>query len=668
MGFLTRIFSLKSLKSKKKQKQKQQQQEQELQEQQRQESRRQLILNSNEELQIIDDQEHEAAVCRLLRSSSARLAIVSEVEYNSLSPLPHPINNVIQTPASSTVSLSSSNTSHRGTYNVQVHKRKRHASTEFPFANRHLDDFKASQRTRGATAPPKEYTQYLGLRSDPSVASLLELYDDHGCLPETAFSNSPPKLPSPETKPGRAQTRRSGSTLRQLLGVSSSKEKSDSNADLTEGDISWAERFLGELDSVSSQSSLRLRTPTASRTHFIANCSRPSAINDDSTDHDLSIGTVDNPAINSMEVELSVGSGSSVNLDSIFEGNSPYSNPASISPQRASQVFTFLTQKRRSSVLGDASLPVPNASAMSRSSSGCSSTLTQQTDSASEHSFEPSNLLATPAPKRDNTCIPQYAVHAHRHPSSRSAMSHTGSERYSRFDDILENEAVDRPNHQVKVPTNEVKVLMTGPTKVIVTAPTPSGAHDTPSRIPRGLRCSPKKHSSSSIKNQPLLTECSNSSSSSSSTDHRTSISRPFKPRHRTSNSSLYNVNPTSSRPVERTAKIKAKAGAVSRKASFGSREKENRSALSVRAELPSTPIRSHSSVSDTRSLFRAIVTPRGYRLPRAVQPSPASSSELSPVGRQLMMDVRQQRLKAREAERERNRRRSERHGSAFVA
>jgi hypothetical protein len=33
--------------------------------------------------------------------------------------------------------------------------------------------------------------------------------------------------------------------------------------------------------------------------------------------------------------------------------------------------------------------------------------------------------------------------------------------------------------------------------------------------------------------------------------------------------------------------------------------------------------------------------------------PSPASSSEMSPVGRQIMMDVRQQRSKAREADRE---------------
>lgn len=252
MGFLKRIFSLKYMGSKKKQDQKQQKQD----ERQEQKGRRQL--NTHEELQVMD-QEHEADIGRLLRSSSARYAVVSELDYASFPPLrelycgmrfhdanddsAHPINSVIQTPAASTVSLTSSNISHRGTYNVQVHKRKRHTSTEFPYANRHLDDLKGAQRTRGATAPPKEHAHYLGLRADPSVASLLELYDDRGYLPENLFSNSPPRQPSFEMKQGRAQARRSGSTLRQLLGASN-KEKSDSNADLTESDISWAERFL----------------------------------------------------------------------------------------------------------------------------------------------------------------------------------------------------------------------------------------------------------------------------------------------------------------------------------------------------------------------------------------------------------------------------------------
>jgi hypothetical protein len=65
------------------------------------------------------------------------------------------------------------------------------------------------------------------------------MYDDHGRLPAEAFSNSPP---SPE-KHGRPQKKRGGSTLRELLGGSSSPGSKVDSA--VESDISWAERFLG---------------------------------------------------------------------------------------------------------------------------------------------------------------------------------------------------------------------------------------------------------------------------------------------------------------------------------------------------------------------------------------------------------------------------------------
>lgn len=67
------------------------------------------------------------------------------------------------------------------------------------------------------------------------------MYDDHGSLPSRAFSNSPPSdCPLVE---GRAQARRNGSTLRQLLGSPSLNSGTDTSS--LEGDISWAERFLG---------------------------------------------------------------------------------------------------------------------------------------------------------------------------------------------------------------------------------------------------------------------------------------------------------------------------------------------------------------------------------------------------------------------------------------
>lgn len=146
--------------------------------------------------------------------------------------LAHPINEVVQTPATSNISIASTSVSQRGTYNVTVHRRKQHTAPEFVHST--------AEHYISRPERPGENSQLLGLRSDPSVASLLDMYDEHGRISATAFSNSPP---SPQ-KHERAQTRRNGSTLRQLLGNPSSvSSRNDMSA--PEGDISWAERFLG---------------------------------------------------------------------------------------------------------------------------------------------------------------------------------------------------------------------------------------------------------------------------------------------------------------------------------------------------------------------------------------------------------------------------------------
>jgi hypothetical protein len=151
----------------------------------------------------------------------------------------HPINKVIQTPASSTISLAATSLNQRGTYNVTVHKRKRHASTEFPYANPDLNYCEEHpNKLQRNSLLPNEESRVLRLRSDPSVASLIDLYDEHGKLSSNVFSNSPPKE-------GRAQVHRNGSTLRQLLGAPSSlNSRNETESGSYEGDISWAERFL----------------------------------------------------------------------------------------------------------------------------------------------------------------------------------------------------------------------------------------------------------------------------------------------------------------------------------------------------------------------------------------------------------------------------------------
>lgn len=203
----------------------------------------------------------EAAVSRLLRSSSGRCAPDAQIGLGSLPPLresvpgpafdiqlmilaslAHPIDSVIPPPKSSSTTLAS--ISARSTYSVTIHSRTVHSRTVFPNAypdvsftpKRSLTD---SPRRRSKSVPitPRDTSRLQALRQDPSVASLLNHYDDQGHLNSALFSNTP----SPQ-KEGRVQRRRTGSTLRQLLGHPSSP---DLRSDSVEGDISWAEKFLG---------------------------------------------------------------------------------------------------------------------------------------------------------------------------------------------------------------------------------------------------------------------------------------------------------------------------------------------------------------------------------------------------------------------------------------
>lgn len=123
---------------------------------------------------------------------------------------------------------------------MTVHDRQRHTATEFPNANGELDEDpqRPTEPRFRRNEPDQAGGHHLGLRSDPSVASLISLYDEHGKLPPETFSNSPPS-----EKRERQQKKRNGSTLRELLGAPDSlTSKANSNV---ESDISWAERFLG---------------------------------------------------------------------------------------------------------------------------------------------------------------------------------------------------------------------------------------------------------------------------------------------------------------------------------------------------------------------------------------------------------------------------------------
>ena len=138
----------------------------------------------------------------------------------------------------------------RRTYTVTIRDRKVEALTEFPNANPSLDtpthpprrrrDDRSEEMSTQEPVTPKDQNRLLMLRRDPSVASLLDIYDNKGCLDGNAFSNTPSASEKEPSKVGRAQLKRGGSTLRQLLGNPESRSCTGS----TEGDISWAEGFL----------------------------------------------------------------------------------------------------------------------------------------------------------------------------------------------------------------------------------------------------------------------------------------------------------------------------------------------------------------------------------------------------------------------------------------
>ncbi|KAF8159527.1 hypothetical protein B0H34DRAFT_748227 [Crassisporium funariophilum] len=644
MGLLKRLFSLGSKKNKK--------------------QRGQIVHNVPLPEQnwpgilATDEQEHEAAVGRLLRSSSARYVETSELDYATMPPLPHPINRVIQTPASSTISLASTSLSQRGTYNVTVHKRKRHASTEFPNANRDLEDQQKTPSHNRQSLMPKEDSRVLRLRSDPSVASLLDLYDEHGKLSSDAFSNSPPREE-------RAQIHRNGSTLRQLLGAPSSLSSRNGN-DSGEGDISWAERFLAETGSSSSQSSLNLHTPNTPQ--FYANQDISFV-----TDADLSGNAPDNPAISSMEVELSMITDISLDLDDLNKNNNPYRNSDPSTPQRASQVFGFLTRAKQSKPADDDERPLPELpSAFSSPSDENVSRDNMEShfsDNSSEFVFAPTRFSAIPIPLSydtprtsrplfdliEDTPRPTDRPLSRQLHSAFSDDSHDPHFTTTRAGPIYEEpKMTDNVPHndQGAAKQNKIKVIMTGHTKVIVTAPTPSTDHNGPSRLPRGPRALPGKRSSGSVKRRrSALGELSNSTATSP-TDPFTAIpARKRAQTHRRTSSARSTIS-ISGNAYDPFSEFDYKSATMETVANTGQR-KENQLCLSAKADIPATPLRSNTTGS--RSLFRTVVHQGMFRPPAGMTPSPASTSEMSPVGRQIMTNVRQQRMNARELDREKS-------------
>ncbi|KAI0676062.1 hypothetical protein C8Q78DRAFT_964293 [Trametes maxima] len=269
MGFLKRFLSLGSSKSRKNKKKQNSAHVKDVDSEGR-------ILPRTERLR--DHHDPDTSANRLLRSSSTKFAVMSEIDYTSLPPPPPLPSGVVPStpslsPSPSLLTVATTPGVQRsGTYVVKVHSRTTHSRTEFPRANpppsptkpshrvepktpaqdRHDDhsdddddddDGPRGPRLKEVNFTPKDNSRIYALRQDPSVVSLLNMYDDKGCLDVHAFAATPP-TPAPISTEfeGKQPRQRTGSTLRQLLGEPQPGFTANSN--ITEGDISWAERFL----------------------------------------------------------------------------------------------------------------------------------------------------------------------------------------------------------------------------------------------------------------------------------------------------------------------------------------------------------------------------------------------------------------------------------------
>ena len=245
------------------------------------------------------------------------------------------------------------------------------------------------------------------------------------------------------------------------------------------------------------------------------------------TDGDLSGNAPENPAISSMEVELSMMSDISQDLENLNK-NSPYMNNNPSTPQRASQVFGFLTRGKQSKPVEEIERSLPELPSAFSSPSDENIYISRDkfeshfSDNSSDFTFAASRISTLPASLYDDIApIPRAQSSLSTHvpfsldrPVSqelRSAFSDDSHDPHvpANFD------APDAENfNDVSAPKqNDVRVIMNGPTKVIVTAPTPSANREA-SRILRGPRSLPRRPSSGVKRRRSALVEIANSTSS----------------------------------------------------------------------------------------------------------------------------------------------------------
>jgi len=359
-----------------------------------------------------------------------------------------------------------------------------------------------------------------------------------------------------------------------------------------------------------------------------------------------STGAPNDSAITSMEVEFS-------DTSSARDTNTDLTTP-----QRASQVFSFITKRNPVQHERVPSL-IPFSSSLDRSyDAPCSRFSTDESSFDGRTSRQSRSSLAI---SQENSITPMQ-----RTPKLRT----------------VPDLPIAEDDGALEYPQRKVRVLMTGPTKIMVTEPTPGGqSEQVTSRIPiRGLPQNAHKRKVPHSRRTPMLTLTQRTNIA-----HKSASSRGFArsrgsstgiPRHRPSRKNARRLSATSSTfQAEADALAVATACALDQLARNraypqggnptrtprGDKENQRSSGtLSARVELPSTPLRNH--ISGKNPLFRKAVTPSLFQRPGVLENSSAnmsggggnSSSELSPLGKQMMLDARQQRMRVKEWDKER--------------
>lgn len=660
----------------------------------------------------------------------------------------HPINHVV-TPAT-TPARSASSLQRQGTYTVTVHGRTVHSRTEFPHANpplrpngeahpeaphremAYFDESPTRARFDPKSVPftPHDQSRVLRLRQDPSVVSLLNMFDDKGRINSNAFSNTP-RTEAPTEEIGRQQVKRSGSTLRQLLGAPEPGHAYDETAMM--GDISWAERFLGydllctklyggysfclfyrehedddgDSVSVASSTSLPLETPKDPYPHTLSN---PQVIMDTafSLENSITEMSFNYPTFSSMEVELS-GS-TSINVDATCETSAvaeaklaqiPEFHIAADpeTPQRpATEIFGFLTERKKSlrqqkEQQRERELPPVPTPTISDSSSQLKTPMS----TSNLFSTTPHTNNSSPATTNSDTSSGQIHTATFTkltpvmNPLSRSTdtlnllqpysptpgyphypLATPSSEHRVRFDDETTGDRRPLSNHTTgssipRHPTGStIRSQPTGST--IQSQATSSSSSSRSSRIPKGPRPAPNPSYETEIAylGRPSTPSAltSNLNLPSEHAQKPSRIPKDSTSAHRSRTPDPFSLPQYSSRP--RTTSRGSIAPVI-----FDDDERDYRTETPVavkrhtsRKPVPvldkeNSPVSSTSSPQPTappktpQSHARAILDARHPNMMHGEVPSPASSTELSSYTKDVMANLRQQKLTAKEARRQ---------------